>query len=168
MRIRIVGCSGSGKTYLAEKLSERYGVPHYDLDDLVWDNDAGEYGVRTVPEKRDAMLAELTARRDWIIEGVYYAWCAETFRQADEVYLLDLPLRVCRRRIILRFLRRRLGLEPGKRETLRSLRELLDWTERFSKKNLPEIRALLSDCAGKVTVLHTKAEIDRVIGESGK
>ena len=40
MKIHIIGGSGSGKTYLAENLSKKYGIRHYDLDDLQWDNDA--------------------------------------------------------------------------------------------------------------------------------
>ena len=34
MKIHIIGGSGSGKTYLAENLSKKYGIRHYDLDDL--------------------------------------------------------------------------------------------------------------------------------------
>ena len=37
MKIHIVGCPGSGKSFLAEKLSTQYGIPHYDLDELQWD-----------------------------------------------------------------------------------------------------------------------------------
>lgn len=42
MKIHIIGCSGSGKTYL---LSEKYNIPHYDLDDIQWDNNSDGYGV---------------------------------------------------------------------------------------------------------------------------
>lgn len=38
MKIHIIGGSGTGKSYLAEGLSEKYAVPHFDLDDLQWDN----------------------------------------------------------------------------------------------------------------------------------
>ena len=40
MKIHIIGGSGSGKTYLADKLSKEYGITHYDLDELQWDNKA--------------------------------------------------------------------------------------------------------------------------------
>lgn len=43
MKIHIIGCSGSGKTYL---LSEKYNIPHYDLDDIQWDNNSDGYGVK--------------------------------------------------------------------------------------------------------------------------
>ena len=38
MKIHIIGCSGTGKTYLARKLSKKYNIQHYDLDDIQWDN----------------------------------------------------------------------------------------------------------------------------------
>ncbi|SEM51156.1 hypothetical protein [Paenibacillus sp. OV219] len=37
MRIRIVGGCGSGKTYIAGQLAKRYGIPHIQTDNLVWD-----------------------------------------------------------------------------------------------------------------------------------
>ncbi len=38
MKIHIIGGPGSGKTFLAEKLSKEYGIRHIDLDELQWDN----------------------------------------------------------------------------------------------------------------------------------
>ena len=56
MKIHIIGCSGSGKTYLSKKLSERLGIPRFDLDDIQWDNSVDGYGVKMPPEKRDNLL----------------------------------------------------------------------------------------------------------------
>ena len=46
MKIHIIGCSGSGKTYLANALSKKYNISHFDLDDIQWDNNAKEYGKK--------------------------------------------------------------------------------------------------------------------------
>ena len=151
MKIHIIGGPGSGKSFLAEKLSERYGIPHSDLDDLQWDNGPDGYGKKRDPQERDALLEQLLRRDDWIIEGVYYAWCGRCFADADRIILLEVPRRVYRYRILRRFLRRKLGLERGKRETLRSLAALLDWADRFQEKNMPAIRTLLSADPDKVT-----------------
>ena len=45
MKIHIIGCSGSGKTYLATALAMKYNIPHFDLDDIQWDDDKG-YGSK--------------------------------------------------------------------------------------------------------------------------
>ena len=58
MKIHIIGCSGSDKTYLAKALSEKYNVPHFDLDDIQWNNNADGYGVKMPIEKRTSLLNE--------------------------------------------------------------------------------------------------------------
>ncbi|MBQ1371503.1 MAG: AAA family ATPase [Oscillospiraceae bacterium] len=150
MKIHIIGGPGSGKSFLAERLSRELGIPHYDLDDLQWDNTARGYGTKRDPQERDALLQEILQQQDWIIEGVYYAWCDQSFRQADQIYLLQVPRRLFRFRILRRFVRRKLGLEPGKKETLKSLRALLKWADKYQRKNLPEIQKILEPYGEKL------------------
>lgn len=74
MKIHIIGCSGSGKTYLANALSKKYNISHFDLDDIQWDNNAKEYGKKRTLDERKVLLQEILYNNDeWIIEGVYYA-----------------------------------------------------------------------------------------------
>lgn len=150
MKIHIIGGPGSGKTTLASRLSRQLGIPHVDLDDLQWDNAKGSYGTKRDPRERAALLDEILRKDDWIIEGVYHKWCAQCFADADRIVLLEIPRRTYRYRIIRRFVRRKLGLEKGKRESLKSLTALLRWADRYQQVNLPEIRQLLTPYAGKV------------------
>lgn len=103
-----------------------------------------------MPAERDALLAELLKQKDWIIEGVYYKWCERCFEEADKIYLLRVPRRTWRARIIRRFCKRKLGIEKGKKETLGSLRALLKWADKFDAQNLPEIKKLLEPYRDKV------------------
>ena len=150
MKIHIIGGPGSGKTFLAQKLSRELGIRHYDLDDLQWDNRSDAYGVKRTPEERDRLLADVLHQKDWIIEGVYYAWCQQCFADADQIYVLRVPRYRYRYRIIRRFVRRKLGLEQGKKETLKSLAQLLKWADRYQRINLVEIRKLLVPYSDKV------------------
>ena len=150
MKIHIIGGPGSGKTFLAEKLSKDLGISHFDLDDLQWDNKSASYGVKRSPEERDRLLNDVLSHNDWIIEGVYYAWCQQCFADADRIYVLNVPRYKYRYRIIRRFVRRKLGLEKGKKENLKSLRELLKWADKYQKVNLVEIRKLLIPYSDKV------------------
>lgn len=86
---------------------------------------------------------QVLSHNDWIIEGVYYAWCQQCFADADSIYVLNVPRYKYRYRIIRRFVRRKLGLEKGKKENLKSLRELLKWADKYQTENLVEIRKLL-------------------------
>lgn len=92
-------------------------------------------------EKRGQMLNDILQHSDWIIDGVYYAWVQKSFEDADVIYVLDMPKWLYRFRIIKRFIRRRVGLEKGKKETLKSVYTLLKWTEYkrlgFKQKAMP-------------------------------
>ena len=153
MKIHIIGGPGSGKTFLAEKYSKELGIQHYDLDELQWDNRSGFYGVKRDPAERDDLLSDVLKHEDWVIEGVYYAWCQQCFADADKIYVLSVPRYKYRFRIIRRFIRRKLGLEQGKKETLKSLSKLLKWADKYQKVNMVEIRKLLVPYADKVTEL---------------
>lgn len=150
MKIHIIGGPGSGKTYLAEKLSKDLSLPHFDLDDVMWDNKSQNYGVKRDLSERDALFRQILSKDGWITEGVYYKWCGECFASADKIYLLDVPRKTYLRRIIRRFIRRKFGFEKGKKETLKSLFALLKWADKFETVNLPEIRKILDSYKEKV------------------
>lgn len=167
MKIHIIGCSGSGKTYFAGKLSEKYHIPHFDLDEIQWDDSAECYGVKRPVEERNAMLLEILAKPEWIIEGVYYAWVKQSFEEADRIYVLDMPKYLYQSRIIGRFLKRKVGFEKGKKETLKSLYALLKWTNTFQNKNMKEIKQLLQPYGNKVVWISDKKTLDGILqGES--
>ena len=163
MKIHIVGCSGSGKTYFAKALSKKYNIPHFDLDDIQWDNTADSYGVKMPIEKRNALLQEMLSNDDWIIEGVYYSWVLESFKKADIIYVLDFPKHIYKKRIIVRFLKRKVGIEKGKKETLKSLYNLLKWTDSFQNENLVEIKKILKEYENKVFFISNSREVNRII-----
>ena len=165
MKIRIIGCSGSGKTYLAKKLSQKYSVPYFDLDDIQWDNSQNSYGVKMPLEKRNQMLNNILQRPDWIIEGVYYAWVQKSFEDADMIYVLDMPKHLYKFRIIKRFIKRKIGLEKGKKETLKSVYNLLKWTDTFQNINMKEIIRILEAYKDKVVFIKKKAEINRILAD---
>lgn len=161
MKIYIIGCSGTGKTYLAKKLSNKYNIPHYDLDNIYWDNSSQKYGIKTEIEKRDKLLQDILEEDSWIIEGIYYKWLEQSFKEADIIYILDLPKYIYKFRIIKRFIKRKLKLEISKKETLKSLLDLLKWTDKFQNENMKEIIKIFEKYKEKVHFIKNKNEIKK-------
>ena len=167
MKIHIIGCSGSGKTYLANALTKKYDIPHFDLDDIQWDNNAKEYGKKRPLDERKALLQKILFNNDWIIEGVYYDWVQQSFDEADKIYVLNTPGYLYKSRIIMRSIKRKLGIQKGKKETLKSVYNLLKWTETFQNKNLKEIKSILDRYDNKVIWLSSKKDVEEIIKAAG-
>ena len=83
---------------------------------------------------------------------MYFSWCGRCFEDADKIYVLDMPKYLYKFRIIKRMVKRKLGLEKGKKETLKSVYNLLKWTDKFQKQNLPEIKKMLAEYVAQVII----------------
>jgi adenylate kinase family enzyme len=139
-RIHLIGGPGSGKSYVAARLSSRFDVPAYALDDLFWDNTTSGYDVRREPAARDQQLASLVKRDGWIIEGVYYGWVAPSFAAADIIIAMTPSIAVRQWRVIQRFVLRKAGRvpSPNDNESLASLWRLLRWSQTFDEQHFGE------------------------------
>lgn len=94
MRILIFGNSGSGKSTLARRLCEAHGLPHLDLDAIVWE--PGEVAVQRTPEAIAASLAQfIAANPSWVIEGCYGELVEAASGHCTELVFLNPGLETC-------------------------------------------------------------------------
>ncbi|MFP4977397.1 DNA topology modulation protein FlaR [Paenibacillus sp. CN-4] len=140
IRIHIIGGSGSGKSYIAALLSDKLHIPHYDLDDIFWDNHSKEYGVKAPEDERDRRLSEIIGNDSWITEGVYRSWVTPSFAAADKIVVLMTPLSVQEERIWKRYEERVVEIIPTKKqETLEGIHNLLAWNKDYILTKLPNL-----------------------------
>lgn len=138
IKIHIIGGSGSGKSFVLALLSQRFNIPHFDLDDIFWDNNSNDYGVKAPEEERDKKLREMVSYDSWVIEGVYRSWVDPSFSAADKIIVLTPPLSVQETRIWKRYEERISGVVPSKkRETFEGVQKLLEWNREYTLKKLP-------------------------------
>jgi adenylate kinase family enzyme len=116
-RIAIIGCSGGGKSTLAQRLGERLGLPVVHLDVLYWAPNwtKGDYAAFR------ARLAEAVAGERWVADGNFPDSGDLHFARADLIVWVDHPRLLCLWRSIWRVVatrgRRRPDLPEGCAET---------------------------------------------------
>lgn len=142
-KIHIIGGSGSGKTYISEKLSKTLDIEHYDLDELYWENSNGTYETKCDINKRNENLERILSKESWIIEGVYHSWLQDSFSKADIVFILKPSVFKRDYRIIKRFVKRKVGLLPSKGDSIKRLIDLIIWNHKYDKKNLKEAEVMV-------------------------
>jgi len=123
-KIYILGTSGSGKTFLANKLARELKIKPIDLDDIYWIKKYTKKRDKKIMKKR---LKKLTKRKSWIIEGVYGSWIKEAIKKADLVIWLDPPFRILSWRIFMRYLKKR-------DSTLKDTLNLIKYAGKYKKE----------------------------------
>lgn len=101
-RIVVVGNTGSGKTTLAQELSQRLNLPHTELDALHW-----EPNWRPAePDIFRQRVTAVTTTDKWVIDGNYSKVRHHIWQQAETLVWLDYPLVVIMWRLFGRAVRR--------------------------------------------------------------
>lgn len=99
-RVLIIGSGGAGKSTLATALGAATGLPVVHLDACYW----RPGWVETPKDEWRGVVAELTARDEWIMDGNYGGTMDARLAAADTVIFLDLPRLVCVWRVVKRWL----------------------------------------------------------------
>ena len=92
-RTLIIGNSGSGKSWLAQRLAEQMRVPWTDLDLIHWLSD--EHSIARPRTEAVAMARIAASEERWIIEGVYGWIVSELLHRATALVWLTVDDRTC-------------------------------------------------------------------------
>ena len=162
-RILILGCSGSGKTFLATTISKNLKIKSYDLDDIFFER---KYDIKRNEIVRLKLLNKITKTKKWIIEGVYSSWIDEAVKKSDIVILLDFPFTILAWRIFKRYVKR---ITKGQKESFKDMLILIRYAFKYKSKNqasgLLKHKELINKHSVKFIHIQNKSELNRLVKE---
>ena len=118
-KICIIGCSGTGKTTLANNLGKELNLPVYHLDGI---NYFANWEARNKKE-RDKIILEKAAEDKWIIDGTYNSTLPQRLKKSDFIIFLDYSQFASITGVIGRFIKNR-GKE---KKEIPGCKEHIDW-----------------------------------------
>lgn len=160
-RIAILGCGGSGKTYLARVLARQLDLPLTHLDAIYYDADWNPMPREEFAEAQQ----QLVAKPRWVIEGNYASTLPVRLASADAVVVLDLPARTCLRGIAQRRLRHRGGQHKDIGVYNRINWSFIRYILGYRRTMLPRVHRSIGDHAhtAEVIVLRSRFQARRFL-----
>jgi len=113
-KIIIVGNSGSGKTWMSERMARLLGIRHITLDVIFWE--AGGYNRKRDAHEIQADLKEIQNSSTWLVEGVFGHLVDVLMAFTDTLIYMDLPWEECKKNLLSRGSESSRQLDPKKAE----------------------------------------------------
>ena len=159
MKILIIGCVASGKSTLANRLSDKLSISYYEIDSIVHDDINKK--KRNFHEQKD-IIDKINADNNWIIEGMlrknYYL-----FDYADKIVYLNISNKTIKHRILKRYLKQKFKIEKSNyKPSFEMLKMMYKWSDEFEKNKI-ELDKQLERYKNKLIVLKNNYDINEFI-----
>ena len=159
MKIYILGNLGSGKSFLATKISEKFKIPHFDLDNLFWKR---KYTVKRKEEKIKVTLSNIIKNnKSWVIEGIFTSFVSQAIDNADKIIWIDINFDlIYLKRLLLRELGKVKKAQKSLQDILRSITIVKSYK---NKKGLyHQQKALLKKYKKNFTLIKSRTELKKI------
>ena len=162
-RIAIIGCGGSGKTYLANRLAALLNLPLTHLDGVYYDAD-----WNPLPQEEFADIQrKLVAEARWLLEGNYAGTLPIRLAAADTVIFLDLHAITCLVGIVRRRWKYRGGQHAQEGVYDRLTWNFIRYIWGYRKTMRPRVRHLLTEHGrnARLIALTSRRQADRFVAQ---
>ena len=129
IKVLIIGIVASGKTTLAKRLSNENNIQYYEIDSIVYD----DFNKRKRSnDEQQQIIKQINKNDSWIIEGTLRKNLYNLLDDATMIIYIDIPVGIRRRRILIRYLKQKIGLEKcNYKPTFEMLKMMYLWTRDF-------------------------------------
>jgi adenylate kinase family enzyme len=164
-KVVIIGNCGSGKSHLAQAMSNRLDLPILSLDAIFWQ--PGGFNVKRAPEEMEQRIADSRQGTAWIVEGVFGDLAVRFLDLAGLLIWLDLPWEACRSNLRERVAKSSRPNDPAQAE--KGFSTLLAWSAEYGART--DLRShsgherLFREFQGWKVRLCSRSEIDAFIRE---
>ena len=163
-KILISGGIGAGKTTLANNLSKILKIKNYELDNLVYKR--RDTHLKNSLKVRNKKLHEILKKKKWILEGFHnHPWTHKIYKKADLIIILDIKSHISKKRVLLRYLKRKLSFKENK-DINKNFKIMLKLLESISKKHtkyLKEQKRIAKNFNENIIILNNNREIKRFL-----
>lgn len=153
-KIIVIGCPGAGKSTFSRKLHNVTKIELFHLDALYWKKDC----THITREELIAKQKDIFMLDSYIIDGNFKSTLEMRIKEADVVFLFDLPTEAC-----IEGARNRKGNKPEMPCELPSNDELIDFIKKFNTDIVPVMRDLFRKYNSNVIAFHSHKEADDYI-----
>ncbi len=150
-KIYIIGPTGVGKTTFANKLSDKYNIKWYELDNIYWDDKKNDVRESNETSK---LFKNILNNDSWIIEDVGRPIFKEGREQANTIYYVKVPKIRAYYQITKRIINKKEGFKIWK-----SLIKTSNYYYKLEKVILNE----LEEYKDKLKIVNSE-DINRLIG----
>lgn len=160
MKILITGNVASGKTHLANTLSEYYDIPHFEIDEIVHDIDNNQE-KRNLKEQIKIINKINKENKHYIIEGVLRKDLDLILNLVDTIILLYIDKKVINKRIKKRYIKQKLHLEKSSYiPSKEMLNNMYKWNNEFDNDKLLK---RLNKYPKKLIIIKNKKELKKYL-----
>ena len=162
MKIVIIGNSGSGKTWLAEKICNNESKLIH-LDSLFWK--PGGFEVKRGKAELINLIRKSLQNDEWVAEGVFGELIKYYTPEAEELIWLDMPWSLCHKRLMQRFTESKKHM--NRTQSLECHNKLIGWAQNYhtrtDSKSIVGHKKIYDSFKRSKRVLRSDADIDNYL-----
>jgi adenylate kinase family enzyme len=164
-RIIVFGNSGSGKTWIGQKIVQLLRIPYFGLDSIFWEPDG--YNRQRHDSDIETDLAKISMLSEWLTEGVFGHLIDKIISRADTVIYINPPWDECKSNLISRGSESSKQLDPVNAED--NFQALLKWASEYytreSKASKKYHITLFDNFTGQKYLVNDRNEMNQLLNE---